>query len=301
MEIKYRYYKDKVIELHKLGYSPIQMEKEIPVESTTLKKWHKRLNLPINKYNKDIHQNVTVTKEEFLEVYNEGLSDLEIGNRLKLSRRGVCKIRAEYGLVKNTESGRRTPVEMLTLDSFGESALIGTMLGDGYMYKKDNKNVKGTLAHSIKQIEYLKHKHKVFENISAVNIDCYEINLKGTIHKAARFNFISNSYLSKFYDNLYENKIKYISDWVIERYDEISLAYHFMDDGSKGNSGYVLCTHGFDLESVKRLTKCLRNKFNLKTTIRKDKAIYIKAESVKKFNKLVSKYIIPSMQYKLHI
>lgn len=301
MEIKYRYYKDKVIELHKLGYSPIQMEKEIPVESTTLKKWHSRLNLTVNKYNKNIHHNVIVTKDRFIECYNKGLSDLEMANELKISRRGVCKLRSEYGLIKNTESGRRNPTESLSLDDYGASALIGTLLGDGYLAKVNDKNIRGTLAHSIKQLSYLKHKHFIFKNIAAVNIDTYICNLNGKQHPGARFNFISNPYLLDYYNNLYNNRVKYISDWFIERYNNIALAYHYMDDGTKPKYGYILCTYGFSKECVIKLNNHLRKKFNFKTTIRKDNTIYIKSESVKDFNKEVAQFIIPTMQYKLHI
>ena len=304
MELKYRYYKESLIKLHRLGYSPVQMEKEIPVKRSTIKLWNNRLNLPINKFNKDIHNkyhSINFTIDDFTNAYNISSSDIEIANILKISRREVCKVRKELNLPAKSKKGRSIPSEKIILDSFAESAFVGCLLGDTHLNKANNNNTKGTIAHSVKQSEYIKHKHKLFKDISSVNLSTceYTANRK-TKHEGLRFNFLSNPYLNKFYDIVYVNKQKTISKELLDYYDNVSLAYHFMDDGTKSKNGYVFCTYGFDIDSVNKLNSLFRNKFNLKTSIRKDRTIYIKKQSIKTFNELVSDFIIDSMKYKLH-
>lgn len=304
MELKYRYYKDIIIDLHNKGYSPIQMEKEIPVRACTIKKWHNKLSLKCNKFSQEVHikyHNIRFTEDDFLRVYQLSSSDLEIGNKLKISRRHVSRTRQRLNLPNKSRKGRVKSNESICLSKCKEGALIGCLLGDAYLIKRKNCNTSGAIAHSVRQAEYIKHKHLLFENISCKSLNkcTYTANKKNK-HLGLRFLFLSNSYLDQFYDNLYVENNKVISEWIIERYTPVSLAYHFMDDGTKTKSGYVLCTYGFDRDSIDRLTNKLRKDFNLKTTIRKDKTIYIKKESVSKFNKLVYKHIIPSMKYKLH-
>ena len=309
MEIKYRIYKDKVLEMHKLGHSPIQMEKEIPVESTTLKKWHSRLGLEINRFNKEIDTKQKEVKSfnigDFNEAYQSGLTDLEIANELKISRRHVCKIRQELGYEKNGEKGRTMPNEFLSLDSFGESAFVGVMLGDGCLQRPKGKNTRCTIGHSLKQLEYVKHQHEIFSKVAGANLDYYTIKLKhkGEIdeHKCVRFHFICNAYFNEYQKELYPEGKKIIPKFILDKYNEISLAYHFMDDGSKTVSGYKIATCGFTTEYINRFRRFLESKFNLNTTLQKDKSIYIPAKSRSLFTSLVKPYIIPSMLYKLHL
>lgn len=305
MELKYRYYKKALIEMYNEGYSPIQMEKEIPVKVQTIKAWHKRLGLSVNKFNKEIdkkYHSKSFSSEEFIQAYNACKDDLSIANTLKISRRQVCKIRAELNLLPKKVSGRYKCDEKITLDRFGESALVGCLLGDGYLKKtSENHNTSGIIAHSVKQSKYIKHKHKLFSSISGSNlVKCTYTANRDKKHEGLRFNFLNNPYLDDFYDNLYVNDSKVISDYILNKYNDISLAYHFMDDGTKTKNGYSIGTYGFSLKCVKKLASKLRDEFKLKVTIRKDRTIYIKKTSVSDFNLLVSKYIIPSMQYKLH-
>lgn len=95
----------------------------------------------------------------------------------------------------------------------------------------------------------------------------------------------------------------------------ISLAFWFMDDGSKTPYGYVLHTENFLLPDCKYLQQILGKKFGLEVSIQSDKKsspmagvsfhktyykLYINAVSRDKFTKLISPYMLPCMQYKLH-
>lgn len=83
----------------------------------------------------------------------------------------------------------------------------------------------------------------------------------------------------------------------------LGLAYWAMDDGAKLSSGFLLCTHSFLLSDVELLTKVLKSKFDLDTSLYTNKkeysSIYIKTSSMGKFRELVSKHFHVSMKYKI--
>lgn len=304
MEIKYRYYKERIKDMHNKGYSPIQIEKEIPIKVSTIKAWLTRMKLTPNRFNKtvDVKHSTTWDGENntFIAAYNDSTCDLEIANKLNISRRHVTKIRNSLGLSRKVSSVKTPTKESMSLKPLAESALIGCLLGDGYLNMR-GVNAAGGIAHSVKQIEYIKHKHNLFSDIASDNITkCIYTSNRFKQHEGVRFNFLANPYLNQFYDNLYLDNVKVISEFFLSKYNNISLAYHFMDDGTKLKSGYSIGTYGFSRSDVKKLSNHLRNNMGLKTTIRKDNTIYIKKESVKLFDLLVIKYIVPSMKYKLH-
>lgn len=73
-----------------------------------------------------------------------------------------------------------------------------------------------------------------------------------------------------------------------------------MDDGSKPKyGGYLLCTMNFSDSDLNIIQEFFKQKFDINTIIRKDKSLYIKADSKEKFKELIKPYIIPSMMYKL--
>lgn len=84
-----------------------------------------------------------------------------------------------------------------------------------------------------------------------------------------------------------------------------SLAYWFMDDGSKTTrgSGYFLHTYAFTTEEHELLVKILSIKFGLVVSFVSNadgRRLHIKSESSSLFRSLVSPFIVPCMSYKLH-
>jgi DNA-binding transcriptional regulator WhiA len=75
-----------------------------------------------------------------------------------------------------------------------------------------------------------------------------------------------------------------------------------MDDGHKTKSGYILNIHSFSLEECSMLCNVLFEKFNLKTSIQKDRGfyrLYIAAESALLFKSLIEPHLVSCMNYKL--
>ncbi|MBU2578231.1 hypothetical protein KKA69_05410 [Patescibacteria group bacterium] len=118
--------------------------------------------------------------------------------------------------------------------------------------------------------------------------------------EAYRFFTRSLPELTPFYDLFFRNGKKTIPNNL--RLDALSLAVWFMDDGCKSRSSIYLNTQQFSKTEQLRLIGFLRNQFDLKATLNKDKKYFrirIRTGSIKKFVELVEKFILPEFRYKL--
>jgi LAGLIDADG DNA endonuclease family len=79
-----------------------------------------------------------------------------------------------------------------------------------------------------------------------------------------------------------------------------------MDDGLNSHGALILCTDSYTLEEVQLLVSALKNKFNIKSraVTYKDRLnkyrISIPPSEMPKIRLLVSKYIHPSLMYKIY-
>ena len=189
--------------------------------------------------------------------------------------------------------------------------LIGLLLGDGNLSKNNSKQESYRLrkTHGLKQYEYMTFCKDFFESVE-------KYDLKSGYTNKPLCGFVSKSLtLSEgFINSLYENNSKKIRDkkYLEKYFSDRSLALWYMDDGSichTKNYYYIkIHTEGFCLEENLILKDILDKRYSVDTKInkyiRKDKAYYFlrfnKDDSEKLF-KVVSPYIIPSMDYKLPI
>ena len=76
-----------------------------------------------------------------------------------------------------------------------------------------------------------------------------------------------------------------------------------MDDGASDNSGYKFSVDCFERCDIEKLTKMLKDKYNIETSINinQNKIIHVKANSAKRFKELIEPYMCDCMRYKLQI
>ena len=79
-----------------------------------------------------------------------------------------------------------------------------------------------------------------------------------------------------------------------------SLAFMFMDDGSKTNNSYTIATQCFTKNNLEEFKKVLFTKFGIETTLHKHNQLYIRACSAALFKSLIEPYMCDCMKYKLH-
>lgn len=187
------------------------------------------------------------------------------------------------------------------LSDIQKNVLIGSLYGDFSLNSSAiNSRISG--IHCLEQEEYLLWKLSFFNNI---NITTYYHNPKpdkrtNKVYKGIGFTSEYNSCFNEFKE-MYENGNKEITYNLLSKYyNDLSLAIHFMDDGTKTKSSYSLATNCFNNNSLEIFQRFLKDKFNIETNIWKSSnVLYIKAKSRSTFEKVISPYIHKSMQYKL--
>ena len=92
-----------------------------------------------------------------------------------------------------------------------------------------------------------------------------------------------------------------ISRW---NFNPLVLAVWIMDDGTKEGNQLRINTQSFSKSENELLIKILRAKLGIDAALNRDKGRFrlrVKGESMPKLKRLVKKYFIPSMLYKLSL
>ena len=187
-----------------------------------------------------------------------------------------------------------------------QSIIVGKLLGDGHLETQTRgKTYRLKIEHSIKQKSYVDWLYNELQGWTTSQPKIKQNASKGKLYQKYWFNSVSSGSLRFYAQQFYPHGKKVVPKLIHHWLNPIAFAVWFMDDGSiksKECSGKILNTQSFDHQSIERLQQALQNNFDLRTTMRKQKEgkqIYIPASEIKKLRNIISKYVIPSMQYKL--
>lgn len=185
--------------------------------------------------------------------------------------------------------------------------LIGSLLGDGSFCSagKHTKNMYISIAHSVKQIDYLKYKVSILNNYGLASNIRYVVTKNSRYkngetreyrHKS-RLHPIFTNIRAKCYDQYGHKRVhkEFVKD-----IDELGLAIWYMDDGYVTKNSCIFSSCSFTLEEQQILSDILLEKFDLHFNLGKhDNSMYLQAKDFPKFVELIKPHVIPSMQYKL--
>lgn len=288
--------KQKIKELYNLGKNDSQISKELNIKIATICYYRKHNNLPTKFTYESLSK---INFNEFKILFDQGLSDYKIAKQLNVSASTIYFYRKKYNFIREDLRYNKS----IKLTYFQKQVLLGTLLGDSSLrLTKDCKNAKFICSHSIKQKEYCEYKAEIFKNLG-VSCKYHKRNVpdkrNGIYYEDYTLNISSNPEFNIWYQSLYKNKIKVIPFNLFKYFTEISLAFMFMDDGSKIGDTFTIATNCFTEEELTKFRIFLLQKFELETTMFKSHVIYIKKKSASKFISLIKPYIIPCMQYKI--
>lgn len=284
-------------DLYDKGLSDKDIADIVSCSKRTVGLWRDRNNLKPNFISTKV-QHESWSKEKFLELYKQGLSDKEIGKILFINEKTVNKYRRSNNLPSNKHNRE------IEITKEMEEVLIGTLLGDGNLasrgQSKTNKTKNTailTFAHCIKQKDYCFHKYESLQTLFNRPPQYNEQLRNNNINKS--YYAITESYVSlkKYFDIFYEDNIKIIPNNIENFFTKKSLAYLFMDDGTRKENEYTIALENFSVESINNLRKLLL-KWGIETTVWRRGTLYIKSKTRDIFIKAIQDYIIPTMKYK---
>ena len=178
-----------------------------------------------------------------------------------------------------------------------KSIIIGSLLGDEYLrIIAGRKDAFLEINHSISEKDYVDWKYQKLKNL----VKSPPKARKGKGKRIAyRFFTKQHPEITKLYQKFYQDGKKIVPELQLV---PLMIAVWFMDDGSKCGKDYYLNCQRFDRLSQKRLMEMLRKQYGILVSLNRDKEYYrirIRRESQEKLKRLIEKYLIPSMKYKL--
>lgn len=208
-----------------------------------------------------------------------------------------------------------------------DGLMMGLVLGDGFMrIQKNGTNASLEISHSKKQLDYLLYKSKLIELFFGIKSEIKEKNItnkNGKNYPVVFSYYGASSIFTKYYNIIYSNGIKQLTN-CLPYFDETSLALFFMDDGSahlkkkvktiQGKikildnpyiDSFMIATNSFSFTECENFSNHLKNKFNINSTVQKDRnqpRISIsQIDSKKTLVKLCKPYFLncPSIEYKI--
>ncbi len=175
-----------------------------------------------------------------------------------------------------------------------KAIIVGCLLGDGAMRCKTNALLE--INHSFKQLDYVDWKYSELKELVSTGPH-KRFGNAGRI--AYRFTTKSLPELTQIYRRFYLAGKKIIPDNL--KIHPIALAVWFMDDGCKSYRAIYLNTQKFSVIEQNKLSLLLRQQFDIKTSLNKDKKYYrlrIAVSSVGKFLEIINPYLLPMFCYK---
>lgn len=232
------------------------------------------------------------------ELFDLGWSDYKIAKELGVSPCSVFNYRKNHGITRSDNLKYNKPI---ALTDYQKQVLIGIVMGDGCM-RKTNVNPSFVCMHGIAQKDYCEYKREILSSLgSKIRFDKRKTidRRTGLYYEDCAVSLPCNPELLEMYNAFYPQGKKVIPFSLFDSYTEVSLAFHYMDDGNKMKNGYAIATQSFSKEDIKRFVSFLDDRFGLKATIWKSGSIYINKGSKDLFKSLVEPYFCESMKYKL--
>jgi hypothetical protein len=205
--------------------------------------------------------------------------------------------------------------ESLVLTNDMRGIIVGLLLGDANLQTFTSHGTTWRLRivqGGDNHYEYIQHLREVLDPWTNMDLGTnHETTKDGKVYNKWYFNTLTFAQFAELGNAFYplnsnNKRSKVIPSQISEWMTGESLAYWFMDDGSKkwGDkvAGVRFCSESFTREKVDLLISILFNKFGIIGTANKDSGgwrINISTKSYDKFYDLVKPHMTTSMMYKL--
>lgn len=264
----------------------------------------------------------TLTKEQFIEEYEKGISLNEIAKSYNIPREHITYLREYYGIKRKGATYQKRLQNEVPLSQEAKDVIIGSLLGDGHITKWGYFSEK----HSEKQVEYLEWKGEILKDIMTNK----SYSIYSSIDKRSRTQIesftlrtITHSFIYEIRENFYQKRgekwVKTIPKNIKDLLNEKILAIWFMDDGNtdwgyrNGTKEYPnskpqckICSESFSLEENIFIGEILKEKYGLITNIRfKNPSLneqpYLRfdCDSSLKLIEIIKKFITRDLLYKV--
>ena len=184
---------------------------------------------------------------------------------------------------------------VLELTKRQQDILIGSILGDGYIYRQG----KIQIEHSVEQKEYLFWKYQELQSLAYSSPPALVHRAdKRTGRTYRAYRFWLRQYFRPWRALFYaEDATKRIPAFL--QLSPMSLVVWYMDDGCWSDERCTLSTESFSEESMQRIQNQLKEQYDIATHVRSNGKLLIRAESRERFFSIIKAHVHKSLQYKI--
>ena len=191
----------------------------------------------------------------------------------------------------------------MNLSSETRSVIVGSLLGDAYLYPNGTLQIDQSLG----QASYVWWKYErlsVIAGKAPVMVERYDRRTDRT-YRSLRF--YTKAVLKDFRDAFYRDRKKIVPTQLGDLLDPMALSVWFMDDGGRGAhtpKGLVFNTSCYSEAEQLVLQALLLERFGVEVSIHRvgrGFQLYVRSRSFERFVSVISPYIVPQMRYKLPI
>ena len=184
--------------------------------------------------------------------------------------------------------------------------LIGSLLGDGGIYSRNNKKGNYYIKQAPKNKDYIFWLYKKLENLTPSAPKQRKDNDQWYFYSSQKSNLMRLQRI--FYTDRKKIVPTNIADLLIS---PISLAVWYMEDGTldyrpKDHCAFYLSTHCFSVEETEKLASILKNNFDIDASVynnlirgKRYPRIVIGSKGRQQFFTLIKPYIVDCFKYKL--
>lgn len=196
----------------------------------------------------------------------------------------------------------------ISLSEEQKEIVIGLMLGDGCFETQNNgRTYRLKIEQSLLHKDYVDWLYEKLKNLVLTEPRERTKMIEEKTYQNYGFQTIScgnfRFFAQQFYDQ--DSKKKKIPKFIGKLLSPLSLTVWFMDDGqikSDKHRALLINSQCFSRKDLRLLQDALKNKFNIETTLKKEKTgyrIYLLSRTISNFLAIIKPYILPSMKYKL--
>jgi len=256
------------------------------------------------------------TAKQVKKLYNSGLSQRQIAEKYDCSRSPIERIMRQNNIRRRSDAESISALNKTKTVQFTpqqKQLIFGSLLGDACLFNQKYKSNKTgnpistyrlIFSHSRKQLKYLQYKRSI---LPGCKIGKRKSKLGSIIHWYAFCHTPSLIPIAQICRR--QNRKRVNKKW-LDNIDWLGIAFWYMDDGAliinKNRPNLNFYTNSFDHQE-RRLLSDMLERFGLDTREAKtpnpnpNERILVsryKSQAIKFMSK-ISKYIIPSMRYKI--
>ena len=197
-------------------------------------------------------------------------------------------------------------------------AILGTLMGDMCIIKRDCGNARFQMTHSKEQEQYIKFKCDILnmKSIVKAKISDRATFLKETGKEYIQYQCTSNQnkYATQMYNRVYNGKIKIVNEDILNSITDFGLFLWYLDDGYLNIRYYkdsakikeyrmFLYTMNFTLEEVKVIKSWFERRYNISPNINKKQngyILYFNGSKTREFMKIIEPFydLVPCLNRK---